>query len=146
MQFPPDAAALLDAVGRLLDEQVMGAVPPHLQHPVRVASHLVRLVEREVALAPADDGARARAARRARSATATPDPQAALAARLRRSDDDELDRVAWAALVEITRARPGDRQAGPRLLGGRVTLDVAAGLATYLSEHWGRPVDVGELP
>ncbi len=111
MQFPPDAAALLDAVGRLLDEQVMGAVPPHLQHPVRVASHLVRLVEREVALAPAN-AARERELLGELLGDGDPDPQAALATRLRRSDDDELDRVAWAALVEITRrdlaiAKPG---------------------------------------
>ena len=98
MQFPPDAAALLDAVGRLLDEQVLGAVPAHLQHPVRVASHLVRLVEREVALAP-ENAARERELLEPLVGGDVVDLQAELADRLRRSDDDELARAGWAALV-----------------------------------------------
>jgi hypothetical protein len=111
VQFPPDAAALLDAVGRLLDEHVMGAVPPHLQHPVRVASHLVRLVEREVGLAP-ENAARERELLEELVGADVADPLGELAERLRRSSDVELDRRAWAALVEITRrdlaiAKPG---------------------------------------
>jgi hypothetical protein len=40
MQFAPSAAELAAAIARLLDEQVVGAVPAHLQHAVRVAGHL----------------------------------------------------------------------------------------------------------
>jgi hypothetical protein len=44
MQFAPSAAELAAAIARLLDEQVVGAVPAHLQHAVRVAGHLASLL------------------------------------------------------------------------------------------------------
>ena len=50
----PTAPELLAAIGRLLDEQVLAAVPPHLQHQVRVAANLAGLVERELRLGPAN--------------------------------------------------------------------------------------------
>ena len=57
MQYRPTAAELLDAVATLLERDVLGAVPPHLQHQVRVAGNLCRIVEREVQLAPDADAA-----------------------------------------------------------------------------------------
>ena len=119
MQFAPDAAVLLAAVGRLLDEQVLTAVPPELQHQVRVAGHLVHLVEREQRLAPD-------AERRERELliallrdlvdhidvedTAT--LHGALADLLRQEDDQDFERRAWPVLVAIARldlavAKPG---------------------------------------
>jgi hypothetical protein len=114
MQFVPTAAEIAAAIAGLLDEQVIGAVPGHLQHPVRVAGHLARLLEREARLGPAT-------AERERVllgellgiedgdvATLT----TALAERIRAGGDDDFDRAAWATLVEITRgdlaiAKPG---------------------------------------
>ena len=111
MQFPPDRAELLAAVGRLLDDEVLGAVPPHLQHQVRVAAHLVHLVEREVGVG-AEHAARERALLTELLGADVEDPQAVLAARLRAGDDPDLERRSWTTLVEITRqdlavAKPG---------------------------------------
>lgn len=112
MQFQPDTAQLLDAVATLLERDVLPGVAPDLQHRVRVAAHLARLLEREARLGPD-------AARRERDAlggagsdSTTAELAAALAARLRTEDDrDELKR-AWTALVAIARddlsiAKPG---------------------------------------
>lgn len=102
MQFPPDAADLLAAIGRLLDEQVIESVPPHLQHPVRVAGHLAHLVEREVRLGPVNDAREQELLEGLLGADVT-EPQAALAERIRSGADADLEARAWAALVEITR-------------------------------------------
>ncbi len=115
MQFVPTAAELAAAIAGLLDEQVIGEVPAHLQHPVRVAGHLARLLEREVRLGPG-------AAERERDLLAellgiedgdVDALTAELAVRIRTGgDDDDFDRAVWATLVEITRgdlaiAKPG---------------------------------------
>lgn len=61
MQYRPTAAELLDAVAQLLEDEVMPAVSGPLQHKVRVAAHLSRMVEREIGLgARADDDERRR--------------------------------------------------------------------------------------
>ncbi len=57
VQYRPDADELLDAVAALLEDEVIAAVPPHLQHQVRVAANLCRILQREVRLAPANDAA-----------------------------------------------------------------------------------------
>lgn len=103
MQFAPDAAALLAAIARLLDGQVLEAVPAHLQHPVRVAGHLARLVEREIRLGPAS-AARERELLTELLGAGVEDPSSALAARVRDADDPSFERRAWVVLVEITRA------------------------------------------
>jgi hypothetical protein len=113
MQFVPTAAELAAAVANLLDEQVLAAVPGHLQHPVRVAGHLARLLEREARLGPAT----AERERHLLGELLDQDDadvaalNAALAERIRTSDDD-FAAAAWSALVEITRgdlaiAKPG---------------------------------------
>ena len=111
MQFPPDAADLLAAIARLLDEDVLGAVPPHLQHPVRVAAHLSHVVERELRLAP-QQAANERLLLTELLGADVEDPAATLAARLRAGDALELEAQAWPVLVEIARqdvavAKPG---------------------------------------
>jgi Domain of unknown function (DUF6285) len=104
MQFVPTAAELAAAVADLLEGQVLGAVPGHLQHPVRVAGHLARLLEREARLGPAT----AARERDLLGGLLGSDGDvvalnAALAERIRTSDDD-FAAAAWSALVEITRA------------------------------------------
>jgi hypothetical protein len=111
MQFAPSAAELAAAIARLLDEQVVGAVPAHLQHAVRVAGHLAWLLEREAGLGPAN-AARERELLTELLGSEVPDPNAAVADRLRDEDDPDFERRAWATLVEITRgdlaiAKPG---------------------------------------
>ena len=53
MKYRPDDAELLDAIAELLETQVMAAVPAALQHQVRVAANLARVLERQQALEPA---------------------------------------------------------------------------------------------
>ena len=111
MQFQPAAPELLAAIRRLLDEHVLAAVPAHLQHQVRVAANLTGIVERELRLAPVND-ARERELITELLGEHVDDPAAALAARLRGSDDPEFEAGAWTALVEIARgdlavAKPG---------------------------------------
>ena len=57
MQYRPDAAELLDAIASLLEGDVITAVPPHLQHQVRVSANLCRILQREATLAPGNDAA-----------------------------------------------------------------------------------------
>jgi hypothetical protein len=119
MQFQPSAAQLLDAIAALLERAVLPAVPADLRHQARVAAHLARMVERELALGPEAVSAE----RQALAAVVGHDGDvgdltAELAARLRTEDDPvELER-AWDALVAIARldlsiAKPGhDRWQG----------------------------------
>lgn len=117
MQFVPEAADLLAAIGKLLDEKVLTVVPPDLQHQVRVAAHLSTLIERELRLGPAND-ARERELLDELLGGHVDDPQAALAERIRHGDDESFEARAWPAIVEITRndlavAKPGhDRWEG----------------------------------
>ena len=114
MQFVPTAAELAAAIAGLLEEQVIGEVPAHLQHPVRVAGHLARLLEREARLGP---GAADRERVLLAELLGVEDGDVAaltaeLATRIRTGGDDDFARAAWAALVEITRgdlaiAKPG---------------------------------------
>jgi hypothetical protein len=59
MQYRPSAAELLAAIAALLDDEVLPSAPPHLQHKVRVAANVCRIVQREVTLGPALDHAEA---------------------------------------------------------------------------------------
>ena len=63
MQYRPTAAELLDTVAQLLVDEVLEAVAGPLQHRVRVAAHLTRMVQREIAnAAQADTNERERLA------------------------------------------------------------------------------------
>ena len=55
MQDEPGAAALLDAVADTLEQRVLAGTDPSVQHQVRVAANLCRIVAREVTLDPAAD-------------------------------------------------------------------------------------------
>ena len=111
MQFVPEAPDLLAAIGKLLDERVLNAVPSELQHPVRVAAHLSTLVERELRLGPVST-AREHQLLAGLLGEEVEQPQAVLAERLRSGDDPAFEARAWEAMVEITRndlaiAKPG---------------------------------------
>ena len=117
MQFVPEAADLLAAIGKLLDEKVLNVVPPDLQHQVRVAAHLSTLLEREARLGPAG-AAKERELLTGLLGEEVDDPNAALAARIREGDDESFEARAWPVVVEITKmdlaiAKPGhDRYEG----------------------------------
>jgi len=117
VQFVPEAADLLAAIGKLLDEKVLNVVPPDLQHQVRVAAHLSTLLEREARLGPAG-AARERELLTGLLGEEVDDPNAALAARIREGDDESFEARAWPIVVEITKtdlaiAKPGhDRYEG----------------------------------
>ncbi len=116
MQDRPRAAELVAAVARLLENDVLAATDAPLRHLVRVAAHLCRVVERELALgAELELGAAQRLREVLRVAPDGRDAAALaheLADRLQADADPELERRAWPALVEIARgklavAKPG---------------------------------------
>jgi len=114
VQFVPEAADLLAAIGKLLDEKVLGTVPPDLQHQVRVAAHLSMLLEREARLGPANT-AREEELISELLGERVAAPQAALAERIQHGDDPAFETAVWGAIVEITRndlavAKPGHDQ------------------------------------
>lgn len=110
MQPRPTAAELLSTIADLLDDELLPALPAHLQHKARVAANLARILERESTSAPA-------AAERERAAIAGllglgGATEADLAERLRAADDPALERAAWDVLVAVARddlaiAKPG---------------------------------------
>lgn len=116
MQDRPTASELLGTIADLLENEVLAAMRGGLQHQVRVAGNLCRILEREARL-----GAAAEAREVERLAEALGEPTAgrdalaltqALAARLDAGGDAALEKRAWRALVEIVRgklaiAKPG---------------------------------------
>ena len=63
MQYRPNAVELLGDVASLLEDEVLNAVSGPLQHRVRVAANLTRIVQREVQLGQSNaDSERARLA------------------------------------------------------------------------------------
>jgi Domain of unknown function (DUF6285) len=93
----PTAEQLLEAVREWLERDVMPAVDGRLQFHTRVAVNVLAIVERELALGPAQA-----AAHRARLASLGVADEAELAARIRAGDlDDRLDEVkdlVWATV------------------------------------------------
>ncbi|MBJ8348812.1 DUF6285 domain-containing protein [Antrihabitans sp. YC2-6] len=91
MQYRPTASELLATLAELLEDTLLPALPPSLQHQARVGANLARIVQREVEL-------------RAESAKRESDVLAAL------PEGDE--RAEWEALVAVVRgdlaiAKPG---------------------------------------
>ena len=115
MQYRPTAAELLDAIAELLEKEVIDAVSGPVQHKVRVAANLARILQRESELGP-QTIERERAVvtgllDRSDDGTDLLTLRGELANRLRQSDPAD-ERVTWAALVEITKgdlaiAKPG---------------------------------------
>ena len=106
MQFRPDADELLADIAALLDDKVIDAVSGPLQHQVRVAANLARIVQREVRL-----GGDAAVAERARLAAFVDDDGSLVAMRTRLCDrllgpetiDDRERRAIYDALVATVR-------------------------------------------
>ncbi|HET9733586.1 MAG TPA: DUF6285 domain-containing protein [Acidimicrobiales bacterium] len=137
MKYRPDDAELLDAIAATLEQEVMPAVPPAVQHRVRVASNLVRILQRQQALEPAavereldllsellghatsPPGAGAAPPGRPDPRSAVVELRAELDGRLRAGDPSLEPARVWDVLVEICRldlaaAKPGyDSWAGP---------------------------------
>lgn len=116
MQDRPTASELLEAIAQLLEGEALTATRGGLQHQVRVAGNLCRILEREARL-----GAAAEEREVALLAGALGEEAAGrdalslsrvLAQRLDAGGDPALERRAWRALVEIVRgklaiAKPG---------------------------------------
>lgn len=116
MQDRPTAAELLVTIAELLERDVLAATKGGLQHAVRVAGNLCRILEREARLGAAHDAREVELLAAALGeAPAGRDALAlsgALVARLAAADDPALERRAFAAAVEIVRgklaiAKPG---------------------------------------
>ena len=116
MQDRPTASELLQAVAELLENELLAATQGGLQHQVRVAGNLCRILEREARLGAAQE---TREVELLASVLGEPSGgrdaltlSRALAARLDAGCDIALERRAWPALVEIVRgklaiAKPG---------------------------------------
>jgi len=104
MQYIPTTSNLLITMADLLDNELLPALPPSLQHKARVAANLCRILERENELEPA-------AAQREHDRLVSVlghdgnrvELSAELAKRLRSSSDPDFDRAAWEAIVAIVR-------------------------------------------
>jgi hypothetical protein len=116
MQDRPTASELLATIADLLEGDVLAATRGGLQHNVRVAGNLCRILEREARLGPAHEAREvellaAVLAEPARGRSAR-ELSAALCARLDAGHDAALERRAFPALLEIVRgklaiAKPG---------------------------------------
>lgn len=113
MKYRPNDGELLDAIASLLEEEVLPAVGPELQHKVRVAANLARILQRQQEIEPA-------ALERERRTLATllgrdgdlTTLRADLDRRLRDDDAGLGDQAVWEALVATARddlaaAKPG---------------------------------------
>ena len=112
MKYRPDDAELLDAIASLLEEEVLTAVGPDLQHKVRVAANLARILQRQQALEPAAiDREREELARLLGREGDVRELRAELDRRLRNGVEMD-DAAVWEALVAVARddlaaAKPG---------------------------------------
>ncbi len=116
MQDRPTASELLATIADLLEGEVLAATKGGLQHQVRVAGNLCRILEREARLGAAHEAREVEllagvlgepaSGRDARALSA------ALVLRLGAGHDPALERLAFPALLEIVRgklaiAKPG---------------------------------------
>ncbi len=113
MKYRPDDAELLDAIASLLEDEVMPAVGPGLQHKVRVAANLARILQRQQGLESAALGRERQALGRLLGCDGeVRDLRAELDRRLRSGDTELADDDVWAVLVATARddlaaAKPG---------------------------------------
>lgn len=107
MQDRPTAAELLSTIAELLENAVLPQTSGPLQHQVRVAANLSRILVREMEIGPAGE-AHARELLLGLLHEAEGDASdlsRALAERLAAAGDLELERAAWPVLIEIVRAK-----------------------------------------
>ena len=106
MQDRPTASELLDAIAGLLETELLAATRGGLQHQVRVAGNLCRILEREARLArrPTARGRGAGGALGRRRRPRCARLSRALVARLK-GRDAALEGRAWRALVDIVRGK-----------------------------------------
>lgn len=128
MQDRPSAAELLVDLADLLEGDVVPVLEGSLQHQVRVAGNLCRIIERELRLGPAEDARQAErlAALLDVEPAGVPELVRLLDDRLRTGNDVDFERRAWACLMAIVRGKlavtkPGhdsydfaDEASGPR--------------------------------
>jgi hypothetical protein len=116
MQDRPTASELLEAMGDLLENEVMPALKGPLQHQVRVAANLARVLQRDAEMASGLEMREvellARVLGEAAEGRDAAELSAALTERLDRASDPDLEQRAWPALLEIVRgklsiAKPG---------------------------------------
>jgi hypothetical protein len=116
MQDRPTASELLEAIVDLLEREVLPATQGGLQHQVRVAGNLCRILEREARLGAAQDAREvellASVLGEAPGGRDALSLSRALVARLDAGHDPTLEKRAFGALVEIVRgklaiAKPG---------------------------------------
>jgi Domain of unknown function (DUF6285) len=104
VQYRPTTAELLGAIADLLDDEVLPAVPAAVQHKVRVAGNLARILQREAVLGP-------RALERERHLLEDllgpvgelDELRAELASRLRAGEQESFERDAWQTLLAVAR-------------------------------------------
>lgn len=105
MQHPPSAPELLDAIAELLDADVLPVVPTAVQHKVRVAGNLARILARELRLGPGgDERERALLGAFLGLDGDTPQLNRELVERLAGDAGPEFEREVWTVLVEVARA------------------------------------------
>lgn len=109
MQDRPTARELLADIADLLEGDVVPVLEGPLQHQVRVAGNLCRIIERELRLGAGNDARQAQTLADLLDAGPADiaDHAARLDERLRTGDDVDADfeRRAWATLVEIVRGK-----------------------------------------
>ena len=155
MQDRPTASELLATIAELLENEVLAATKGGLQHQVRVAGNLCRILEREARLGAAADAREVELLASALGEAAAGRDALALSQAL----VARLDAGADAALAAARLARAGrdrarqarDREARPRRLGLRRRSwierppTIGAGLAAFLAKEWGAAVEVENL-
>ena len=103
MQDRPTAAELLRDIAALLENDVLPATSGPVQHHVRVAANLSRIVQRELELGPeARFRERALLGELLGVEGSVAELNAEVARRLRANDDDAFARAAWPVLLAIT--------------------------------------------
>ena len=116
MQDRPTPSELLTTIADLLENELLAATRGGLQHQVRVAGNLCRILEREARLGAAQEAREVELLAGALGEPAGGRDALALSHRLvdrlGAGPDHALERRAWAALVEIVRgklaiAKPG---------------------------------------
>lgn len=113
MKYRPDDAELLDAIAALLEHEVLPAVGPEVQHKVRVAANLARILQRQQTIeANALERERQGLARLLGNHGDVRSLRAELDRRLREGDATLDEEKAWELLVSVARddlaaAKPG---------------------------------------